>query len=319
MANLLLARAAGRQREIATRLSLGATRARLVQQLLVESLALSVVGGFVGLVLALGGAPLVLSFFVDPNGPPVMSTAPDLRILAFTFGLAVATGIVFGLAPAFSSTRADLAPTLKAESTSVMGGRGRMRKALVASQVAVSLLLLLGAGLFIRTLSNLTTVDLGFRTRNLIAFEVDPSRNGYDGPRTRQFAKTLLERLQAMPGVESAGLATVRILEGDQWGSGMTIEGYQSKPREDMQQQCNAISPGYFKALGMPLVAGRDFTLRDEYPAGTAAATDDPTSASRSSTSASSRSISRTATRLAGASASGPIPARKRTSRSSAS
>jgi len=119
VANVLLARAAGRQREIATRLSLGAPRSRLVQQLLVESLALSAVGGFVGVVLALGGAPLVLSFFVDPNGPPVMSTVPDLRILAFTFGLAVATGIVYGLAPAFSSTRADLAPTLKAESTSV--------------------------------------------------------------------------------------------------------------------------------------------------------------------------------------------------------
>jgi putative ABC transport system permease protein len=265
VANLLLARAAGRQREIATRLSLGATRSRLVQQLLVESLALSVVGGVAGLALAIGGAPLVLSFFVDPEGPPVVSTAPDLRILAFTFGLAVLTGIVFGLAPAFTSTRADLAPTLKAESTSVMGGRGRARKALVASQVAVSLLLLLGAGLFIRTLSNLTTVDLGLRTHNLIAFDVDPSRNGYDGARTRQFSKTLLERLQAIPGVESAGLATVRILEGDQWSSGMTIEGYQAKPREDMGQLCNAVSPAYFKTLGMPLVAGRDFEFRDEY------------------------------------------------------
>jgi predicted permease len=265
VANLLLARAAGRQREIATRLSLGATRSRLVQQVLVESLTLSVVGGIAGLVLALGGAPLVLSFFVDPNGPPVVATAPDLRILAFTFGLAVLTGIVFGLAPAFSSTRADLAPTLKAESTSVMGGRGRVRKALVASQVAVSLLLLLGAGLFVRTLSNLTTVDLGLRTVNLIAFEVDPSRNGYDGPRTKQFAKTLLERLQAIPGVESTGLATTRILEGDQWSSGMTIEGHQLKPGEDPGQLCNTISPGYFKALGMALVDGRDFTLRDEY------------------------------------------------------
>ena len=277
VANLLLARAAGRQREIATRLALGATRSRLVQQLLVESLALSIVGGLAGLALAIGGAPVVLSFFADPSGPPVVSTMPDLRILAFTFGLAVLTGIVFGLAPAFTSTRADLAPTLKAESTSVLGGRGRLRKALVASQVAVSLLLLLGAGLFIRTLSNLTTVDLGIETQNLITFEVDPSRNGYDAPRTKQFAKTLLERLQAVPGVDAAGLATVRILEGNQWGSGMTVEGYQAKPREDTQQLCNAISPGYFKALGMPLVAGRDFTVRDEYTSNkTETAGDDP-------------------------------------------
>jgi predicted permease len=265
VANLLLARAAGRQREIATRLSLGATRSRLVQQLLVESLALSVVGGLAGLALAIGGAPLVLSFFVDPGGPPVVSTAPDVRILGFTFGLAVVTGIVFGLAPAFTSTRTDLAPTLKAESTSVMGGRGRVRKALVASQVAVSLLLLLGAGLFIRTLSNLATADLGLHTQNVVAFEVDPTRNGYDGPRTKQFAKSLLDRLQGIPGVESAGLATTRILEGDQWSSGMTIEGYQMKPREDAGQLCNSISPGYFKALGMPIVAGRDFAARDEY------------------------------------------------------
>ena len=264
VANLLLARAAGRQREIATRLSLGATRSRLVQQLVVESLTLSCAGGFAGLALAIGGAPLVLSFFVDPNGPPVVSTLPDLRILGFTFGLAVLTGLVFGLAPALTSTRTDIAPTLKSESTSVMGGRGRMRKALVASQVAVSLLLLLGAGLFIRTLANLTTVNLGIRTDHLITFEVDPSRNGYDTPRTRQFAKTLLARLQSTPGVDAAGLATVRILDGNQWSSGMTIEGYQMKPREDNGQLCNAISPGYFKAMGMPIVAGRDFNERDE-------------------------------------------------------
>jgi predicted permease len=267
VANLLLARAAGRQREIATRLSLGATRSRLVQQLVVESLTLSLAGGLAGLVLAIGGAPLVLSFFVDPNGPPVVSTMPDLRILGFTFGLAVVTGLVFGLAPAFTSTRTDLAPTLKAEATAVVGSRGRMRKVLVASQVAVSLLLLLGAGLFIRTLSNLTTVNLGIRTDRLITFEVDPSRNGYDSSRTRQFAKTLLDRLLSTPGIEAAGLATVRILDGNQWSSGMTIEGYQMKPREDTGQLCNAISPGYFKALGMPLVAGRDFNERDEYKA----------------------------------------------------
>jgi predicted permease len=265
VANLLLARGAGRQREMAVRLALGASRGRLVKQLIVESVLLASAGGLLGLAVSWVGATMLLGFFGDPEGPQPVSTSPDLRILAFTFAVSTLTGILFGLAPALQSTRPQVAPTLKDQAGSVLGGgQARLRKALVASQVAVSLLLLIGAGLFIRTLHNLTEVDLGLKTTNLISFGVDPSLNGYTPARSSQFAKELLERLRATPGVTGAGFATVRILEDNQWTAGMTIEGYTPKPDERTGVWANAISPGYFTALGIPLLMGRDFDQRDE-------------------------------------------------------
>jgi putative ABC transport system permease protein len=265
VANLLLARGAGRQREMAVRLALGASRTRLVKQLLVESVMLSAAGGVLGLAVAWVGATMLLGFFGNPEGPQPVSTAPDLRILAFTFAVSTLTGILFGLAPALQSTRPSVAPTLKDQAGSVLGGgQARLRKALVASQVAVSLLLLIGAGLFIRTLHNLTAVDLGLKTANLVAFAIDPSLNGYTPPRSAQLSKDLLERLRTTPGVTSAGFATVRILEDNQWTTSMTIEGYTPKPDERMGAWANAISPGYFNALGIPVLMGRDFDHRDE-------------------------------------------------------
>jgi predicted permease len=268
VANLLLARGAGRQREMAVRLALGASRRRLVQQLLVESVLLAAAGGIAGLLVAAAGAPLVLSFFTNPDAPQPVSTAPDLRILAFTFAVSTLTGILFGLAPALQSTRPDLAPTLKDQAGSVLGGaQARFRKALVATQVAVSLLLLIGAGLFTRTVNNLFAVDVGFATERLISLGVDPSLNGYPPERSRLFARQLLERLNASPGIDAAGFATQRLLEGNQWSSSFTIEGYQPKADEGTGQLCNAVSPGYFRAMGIPLLMGRDFTDRDEVTA----------------------------------------------------
>jgi predicted permease len=264
IANLLLARGVARQREIAVRLALGATRRRLVVQLLVESLMLAIAGGILGLGIAALTAPLVLGFFTTPENPQPISTLPDWRILGFTFGVAAFTGILFGLVPAFRSTRPDVAPTLKDQTTTVLGGQARLRKILVASQIAVSLLLLLVAALFIRTLGNLLAVDIGFETSRIVSFNVDPSLNGYAPDRTRQLVKTLLERLRAAPGVDGAGLATTRLLEGNQWTSSMTIEGYQPKPDENSSQWCNAISPGYFQAMKIPILVGRDFNERDE-------------------------------------------------------
>lgn len=264
VANLLLARGAARQREMAIRLALGAGRRRLVQQLLVESVMLALVGGVAGVVLAAVGAPIVLSFFVNPETPAPVSTLPDLRIRAFTFGVSALTGILFGLAPAWQSTRPNVAPTLKDQAGNVLGGQGRLRKALVASQVTVSLLLLIGAGLFLRTLNNLLAVDTGLAVNQLIAFNLDPSLNGYSPERSKEFAKSLLERLESIPGVQGAGLAIQRLLEGNQWSSSIKIEGYEPKPDERMVQHCNSISPGYFKAIGVRLVAGRDFDHRDE-------------------------------------------------------
>src|SRR5207247_2388342 len=190
VANLLLARGAARGREMAVRLALGATRRRLVQQLLAESLMLSLAGALAGLMLAAVGAPLVLRFFVNPDSPQPVSTSPDLRIFAFALTVSTLTGILFGLAPALQSTRPDVAPTLKDYATGVLGGgSARLRKALVASQVAVSLLLLIGAGLFLRTLDNLLAVDIGFDARTLVSFTVDPSLNGYTPATSKQFAK----------------------------------------------------------------------------------------------------------------------------------
>jgi predicted permease len=264
VANLLLARGAGRQREMAVRLALGARRAQLVRQLLVESLLLALAGGLAGLALSAVGAPLLLSFFTSGEGPQPVSTRPDLRILAFTFAVSTLTGVFFGLAPALQSTRPDVAPTLKDQAGSVLGGQARLRKALVASQVAVSLLLLIGAGLFIRTLNNLFAVDLGVQATSLVGFTVSPSLNGYTGDRTKVFAKTLLERLRATPGVTAAGAASMRILEGNQWSSSMTIEGYTPKGEETPSTLNNSITPGYFSTMGIPLVMGRDFDQRDE-------------------------------------------------------
>jgi predicted permease len=264
VANLLLARGAARQREMAVRLALGATRSGLVRQLLVESLLLAFAGGAAGIALSLVGAPLVLGFFVNPETPQPISTWPDLRILGFTLTVSTLTGILFGLTPALKSTRPNLAPTLKDHAGSVLGGHGRLRKALVATQVGLSLLLIIGAGLFLRTLDNLLNVDIGFQTQALISFNVDPSLNGYTPARSRQFVRTLLERLNGAPGVASAGLATMRLLDGNQWSSTMSVEGYTPGPDERTSALNNAISPGYFKAMGIPIMMGRDFNERDE-------------------------------------------------------
>ena len=273
IANLLLARGAARQREMAVRLALGATRRRLIAQLLVESLLLAFVGGAIGIGIAALGAPILLGFFVNPDVPQPISTAPDWRILAFTATVTMLTGVLFGLAPAFQSSRPSVAPTLKESATSVLGGQARLRKVLVAAQIAVSVLLLIGAALFIRTLNNLLNVDVGFETRHLLSFGIDPALSGYDLARSRAFTKSLLERLNRAPGVESAALVNVRLLEGNQWGTSVTVEGYRAKPDENSSLLGNLVSPGYFETMGIPILAGRSFTDRDERstppPAGT--------------------------------------------------
>jgi predicted permease len=264
VANLLLARGAARQREIAVRIALGATRRRIAGQLLVESVLLALFAGAGGVAIAAVGAPIVLGFFVGADGPQPISTSPDWRILAFTIAISTLTGVLFGMAPAVQSTRPDVAPTLKDQAGSVLGGHARLRKALVASQVAICLLLIIGAALFTRTLGNLLAVDIGFDASHVISFGMDPTLNGYDAPRTRQFTKALLDRLNATAGVESAGIASMRILEGNQWTTSITVEGYQAKSNENSSQWANSISPGYFRTMGIPLIAGRDFTDRDE-------------------------------------------------------
>ncbi|MGA3024017.1 MAG: ABC transporter permease [Bryobacteraceae bacterium] len=264
VANLLLVRAAGRQREIAIRLALGAGRWQIMRQLLVESVLLALTGGAVGVAIAWAGAKALLGFLPQDSVPLGLTATPDGRILLFNFAVALATGLLFGLVPALQATKPDVAPTLKDQVGSVAGsGHARLRKSLVVAQVTLSLLLLIGAGLFIRSLRNLRDVGPGFPASNLIAFTVDPSLNGYDGPRSITFFRELNRNLAAMPGVQSASLAMNRILEGDEWDSTVNVEGYTSKPGEDMNPQFNALSPGYFATLGVPLLEGRDFSDRD--------------------------------------------------------
>jgi len=266
VANLLIARAFMRQKEIAVKLSLGASRGRLVRQLLVESLVLSAVGGALGLAIAFGLTRGLLAL-VPQQGQPLLITArPDPRILAFTVALTCATGLVFGLLPALRASRPDPWITLRDTANAVAGAGGSLvlRKGLVVAQVALSFLLLFGAGLFVRSLQNLKGTDTGVQLDNLITFQLAPALSGYDSTRATMFYRALLDRLRAVPGVQSAGMATVPILSGDEWDNSMSVEGHQFKDGEDMQAFMNAVSPGYFAALKIPFLEGRDFRDADE-------------------------------------------------------
>jgi predicted permease len=265
VANLLIARAFARQKEIAVRLSLGASRGRLVRQLLVESLVLSFAGGALGLGIAFLLTRSLLSFVPSGDQPLLITPHPDVRILAFTLALTFVTGIVFGLVPALRASRPDPWTTLKDTMGSIAGTGGSLflRKGLVTAQVALSFLLLFGAGLFVRSLQNLKTTDTGVELDNLVSFQVSPALSGYTDPRGQVFYRNLLDRLRAMPGLKSVGQATVPILAGDEWDSSMSVEGHTAKDGEDMQAFMNALSPGYFQTLQIPLLEGRDFKDSD--------------------------------------------------------
>ena len=266
VANLLIARALSRRKEVAVRLALGASRAQILGQLLIESLVLSLAGGIAGLFLSVAMIRTLLSFIPANESRLTLHAEPDLRILAFNAALAVITGLLFGLAPALQSMRLDLWNTLK-DVVGSIAGSGRsvtLRKTLVIAQVAFSFLLLAGAGLFVRTLANLRQTNSGFRDiEHLITFQVDPALNGYSTPRLKTFYTELLRNIRALPGVKSAGFAVVPILSGDEWDSSMSVEGHHTKDGEDMQAFMNSLSPGYWKAMGAQLLEGRDFDERD--------------------------------------------------------
>ena len=266
VANLLIARAFSRQKEIAVRLSIGASRGQLIRQMLVESLVLSVAGGAVGVILAVAMTRGLLSLVPTEGNPLLIRPEPDLRILLFTLGLTFLTGLIFGLAPALRASRPDLSSTLKDTVGSIAGRGGSLllRKGLVTAQVSLSFLLLFGAGLFVRSLQNLKATDTGFRDmENLVTFQLAPALNGYDAPRVVQFYQQVLERVRAFPGVKGAALASVPLLHGWEWDSSLSVEGHQAKDGEDMQGYMNSLSPGYFETMGISILQGRDFDLRD--------------------------------------------------------
>ncbi|MCC7157246.1 MAG: FtsX-like permease family protein, partial [Bryobacterales bacterium] len=274
VANLLIARAVARQKEVSVRLAIGASRWQLVRQLLVESLVLAIAGGAAGVFLAIWITRSLLHFIPVEGSPLLIQPEPDLRVLLFSLAVALLAGLIFGLLPALRATRPDLWATLKDAVGSIAGSGGTvyLRKGLVTAQVVLSFLLLFGAGLFVRSLQNLKATETGFRDmENLITFQVSPALSGYSTERVVQFFNGLLENLRSTPGVKSAGIATVQLLAGDEWDSTMSVEGHQSKDGEDMQAFMNSVAPGYFAAMGVPLLAGRDFDRRDIKPESKAA------------------------------------------------
>ncbi len=265
VANLLIARAFMRQKELAVRLSLGASRGRLVRQMLVESCVLASLGGAAGVGLAVVLTRTLLALVPSDGQPLSIAATPDLRILTFTVVLTAATGVVFGLLPAIRASRSDPWTTLKDTMGSIAGGGGSLflRKGLVAVQVALSFLLLFGAGLFVRSLQNLKTTDTGVALDNLVMFQLAPHLNGYDDTRGTQLYQELLQRLRGSAGVTSAAEAFVPILAGDEWDNRTAVEGHKAADGEDMQAFMNALSPDYFKTMRIPLLEGRDFTPAD--------------------------------------------------------
>ena len=264
VANLLIARSTARQKEMAVRLALGAGRGRIIRQLLTESALLSLVGGALGFLIAPWTMRL-LSDIMPRMEPPIhFVTAPNLRVLCFTLAVCALATLLFGLAPALRAIRPDLSSTLKDQAGAVAGGgQAGWRKMLVTAQVGLSLLLLISAGLFVRSLSNLRDVNPGFDVHHLLSFSVDPTLNGYNTERAKIFYSQLNRDLAALPGIQSAALCLVAPLSFDEWDTSVAVEGYLAKPGEDMSPWVNYVSPGFFATLKIPLYAGRDFTEQD--------------------------------------------------------
>jgi predicted permease len=264
VSNLMVAKATARRKEIAMRLALGAGRARVLKQLLVESGVLALIGGVLGLVLAYWISRVLIALSPTEQARLALSPSPDLRILTFNLLVSAAAALGFGLLPALQAARTDLLSTMKGQSgTSASGHGARLRKTLVVVQVFLALLLLLGSALFVQSLGNLHRVDPGFQATNLVRFKLDPMLSGYDVERTKQFFQRLRERMEGLPGVESAGLAVMAIMEGNEWDSTITVEGYRTTEGENMNPHFNSISKGYFETLGLAIRSGRDFDDRD--------------------------------------------------------
>jgi predicted permease len=255
VANLLLSRATTRHREISLRLSMGATRGRLVRQLLTESLLLSGLGGALGVLVGYWSRGLL----------PFGQTAPlDWRVFGFVGGVSMLTGVVFGLMPALRATRVDLATSMKESSRSVTSSRSWLSKGLLVLQVGMSLVLIIGAGLFLRTLGNLKSVDVGFDSHNLLMFSVNPSVNHYDQDRSLALFRQFYDRMTTLPGVLSVGYTRTTLLSGSTSTSSTWREGATSTDPTEENMYMMDVSPTFFSTLGIPLQRGRNFTDHDD-------------------------------------------------------
>ena len=267
LANLLLARGMARRREMAIRLSVGGSRRRLIRQLLTESVVLAVMGGAAGLLVAMWCAAFLNVIKLPLPIDFALGVQLDWRVLAFTFAVSVATGIVFGLIPALHASKLDLNSALKDESGAVKGSRGRalLRSALVVGQVTVSLVLLIFAGLAVRSLRNATSIDPGFNPRNVVVATIAPRLSSYGETKGRAFFRELLARLNALPGVESASMTANLPLTLSVALSFFTLEGEEQLPENQRRLvDMTMVSPEYFRTVGIPFIAGRDFSERDQ-------------------------------------------------------
>jgi predicted permease len=270
VANLQLARASARTREIAVRLAIGASRLQLIRQLLLESCILAVAGGALGLGAAYWTLRAVIAWLPESSGmQSSLTPSPDPRVLLFCLGLSLLTGLAFGLFPALQSTRPDLVSALKSQSGQAgsTGSANAFRKSLVTAQVAISLLLLISAGLFARTLSNLSSIDLGLRVDHLLTFSIAPKLNKYTDQGAAQLYDRLTERLAAIPGTKLVSAADAPAIAGSRYMENITVAGYVPDTDEAADTSYNAVGPDYFRTMGMPLIAGREFTPADDLAA----------------------------------------------------
>jgi len=264
VANLLLARAAARQHEFAVRLATGAGRGRLIRQLLTESVLISIVAGLAGMLFAGWGTHILVSLISSVRNPVVLDLRPDWRVLVFTTSVTVLTVLLFGLVPALRATRIDLASSLKESSRGISSAGGRIRKALVVSQVALSMLLAVGASLFMNSFRHLLSVEAGFEATNVLLVQADAINAGHRGPRATQFFSDLLDKVTSLPGVQSAAMSWAPPVSRGMGNNGsVSIEGRAPRPGEDRVVWSNFVSPRYFETIGQRLLAGRDFTGRD--------------------------------------------------------
>ena len=267
LANFLLAKAASREREFTTRLALGSSRTRIVRQVLTETMLLAFSGGALGLLLAFLGTRGLINFVVGKEAHTALSAIPDLHVLGFTSVICLLTGILFTIAPAMHVSRMSASGALNATARTAGSGGGRsarlLPKALVVGQVMFSLVLLAVAGLFVRTLHNLRSQDLGFNRTNLLLVNTNPRFAGYKPQQLNGLYERILTRVQALPGVRSAALSGQLPIARGNWGSPITILGRPITPNEDVSTYLNRVSAGYFETLGIPLLRGRTINADD--------------------------------------------------------
>jgi predicted permease len=264
VANLLLARAAARSREIALRLSVGAGRFRVIRQLLTESVLLASLGGVLGVFVAIWGIRFLTLLLANGQSNFTLRAELNWRVLGVAIALSLLTGVLFGLAPAIRSTRVDVISAMKETRAGALGGprsfgRAGLSQALVVAQIALSLLMLVAAGLFVRTLSNLQSIELGFNRENLLLFELNALQAGHKGPEVAAFYANLLKKFQTIPGVRDASLSNYALAEAG-WSLGISIAGKETDPGDRML----AVGPGFFNTMQIPILAGREIGDRDQ-------------------------------------------------------